>query len=175
MADHYHLSAAIHHVLSPDPSLAPSLHPLPPFVPPLAGVKPETALAQEAGLELGDRGGIRVDEYMRTSDPYIWAVGERGHVACNAGLEQRVHGGGFASPAEGPAANGAACAAAAALGAAQIEQQSGLCFSRFEGLPAFSGTTQRPSLCMTPSSPWICYPTGESPSNLAGPVEARYL
>ncbi len=40
------------------------------------GVKPETKLAKEAGLELGPRGGIRVDESMKTSDPCIWAVGD---------------------------------------------------------------------------------------------------
>jgi NADPH-dependent 2,4-dienoyl-CoA reductase/sulfur reductase-like enzyme/rhodanese-related sulfurtransferase len=40
------------------------------------GVRPETALAKEAGLELGPRGGIRVNEQMRTSDPAIWAVGD---------------------------------------------------------------------------------------------------
>jgi NADPH-dependent 2,4-dienoyl-CoA reductase/sulfur reductase-like enzyme/rhodanese-related sulfurtransferase len=40
------------------------------------GVKPETALAKMAGLELGQRGGIRVDEQMRTSNPDIFAVGD---------------------------------------------------------------------------------------------------
>jgi NADPH-dependent 2,4-dienoyl-CoA reductase/sulfur reductase-like enzyme/rhodanese-related sulfurtransferase len=40
------------------------------------GVRPETALARAAGLELGERGGIRVDRQMRTSDPRIWAVGD---------------------------------------------------------------------------------------------------
>ena len=40
------------------------------------GVRPETALAKAAGLELGGRGGIRVDERMRTNDPNIWAVGD---------------------------------------------------------------------------------------------------
>ena len=40
------------------------------------GVKPETRLAWEAGLELGATGGIRVDDRMRTSDPSIWAVGD---------------------------------------------------------------------------------------------------
>jgi NADPH-dependent 2,4-dienoyl-CoA reductase/sulfur reductase-like enzyme/rhodanese-related sulfurtransferase len=40
------------------------------------GVKPETALAKMAGLEIGQRGGIRVDEQMRTSDPDIFAVGD---------------------------------------------------------------------------------------------------
>lgn len=40
------------------------------------GVKPETLLAAKAGLELGPRGGIRVDAGMRTSDPSIYAVGD---------------------------------------------------------------------------------------------------
>ena len=40
------------------------------------GVRPETALAKAAGLELGQRGGIRVDEHMTTSDPNILAVGD---------------------------------------------------------------------------------------------------
>lgn len=40
------------------------------------GVKPETLLASKAGLELGPRGGIKVDADMRTSDPDIFAVGD---------------------------------------------------------------------------------------------------
>ncbi len=40
------------------------------------GVRPETALAKDAGLEIGPRGGIVVDAQMRTSDPRIWAVGD---------------------------------------------------------------------------------------------------
>jgi NADPH-dependent 2,4-dienoyl-CoA reductase/sulfur reductase-like enzyme/rhodanese-related sulfurtransferase len=40
------------------------------------GVRPETALAQMAELELGERGGFRVDDQMRTSDPDIFAVGD---------------------------------------------------------------------------------------------------
>lgn len=40
------------------------------------GVKPETTLAAGCGLEIGARGGIRVDDRMRTSDPRIWAVGD---------------------------------------------------------------------------------------------------
>jgi len=40
------------------------------------GVRPETALAKTAGLEIGERGGIRVDEQMRTSNPNIFAVGD---------------------------------------------------------------------------------------------------
>ena len=41
-----------------------------------AGVKPDTALARSAGLEIGPRGGIRVDEHLRTSDPDIFAAGD---------------------------------------------------------------------------------------------------
>ncbi len=40
------------------------------------GVRPETALAKQAGLALGNRGGVKVDDQMRTSDPQIWAVGD---------------------------------------------------------------------------------------------------
>ncbi len=40
------------------------------------GVKPESQLAQEAGLEIGSRGGIVVDAAMRTADPDIFAVGD---------------------------------------------------------------------------------------------------
>ena len=40
------------------------------------GVRPETTLARDAGLEIGERGGIRVDAGMRTNDPHIWAVGD---------------------------------------------------------------------------------------------------
>jgi NADPH-dependent 2,4-dienoyl-CoA reductase/sulfur reductase-like enzyme/rhodanese-related sulfurtransferase len=40
------------------------------------GVRPETALAKMAGIEIGERGGIRVDEHMHTSNPDIFAVGD---------------------------------------------------------------------------------------------------
>jgi NADPH-dependent 2,4-dienoyl-CoA reductase/sulfur reductase-like enzyme/rhodanese-related sulfurtransferase len=40
------------------------------------GVRPDTALAKTAGLEIGERGGIRVDDQMHTSDPDIFAVGD---------------------------------------------------------------------------------------------------
>ncbi len=44
------------------------------------GVRPEVALARQAGLEIGERGGIRVDGQMRTSDEHIWAVGDAAEV-----------------------------------------------------------------------------------------------
>ena len=40
------------------------------------GVRPESKLAVEAGLEVGPRGGIRVNEFLQTSDPEIYAVGD---------------------------------------------------------------------------------------------------
>jgi NADPH-dependent 2,4-dienoyl-CoA reductase/sulfur reductase-like enzyme/rhodanese-related sulfurtransferase len=40
------------------------------------GVRPDVTLAKAAGLELGPRGGIKVDAQMRTSDPHIFAVGD---------------------------------------------------------------------------------------------------
>jgi NADPH-dependent 2,4-dienoyl-CoA reductase/sulfur reductase-like enzyme/rhodanese-related sulfurtransferase len=40
------------------------------------GVRPETELAKTAGIEIGQRGGIRVDDQMRTNQPDILAVGD---------------------------------------------------------------------------------------------------
>jgi NADPH-dependent 2,4-dienoyl-CoA reductase/sulfur reductase-like enzyme/rhodanese-related sulfurtransferase len=40
------------------------------------GVRPENQLAAVAGLEIGPRGGIQVDDFLRTSDPDIYAVGD---------------------------------------------------------------------------------------------------
>ncbi len=61
------------------------------------GVKPEVSLAREAGLALGETGGIAVDEHMLTSDPKIYAVGDA--------VEVRDYVGGFKTliPLAGPA------------------------------------------------------------------------
>ncbi|HNY26558.1 MAG TPA: FAD-dependent oxidoreductase, partial [Candidatus Sumerlaeota bacterium] len=61
------------------------------------GVKPEVRLAREAGLKIGALGGIAVDEYLRTSDPAIYAVGDA--------IETRdfVGGGAALLPLAGPA------------------------------------------------------------------------
>ena len=40
------------------------------------GVRPETSLAKEAGLEIGELGGIKVNANYQTSDPAIYAVGD---------------------------------------------------------------------------------------------------
>src|SRR5690606_20899065 len=41
-----------------------------------AGIKPRDELARAAGIKVGERGGIIVDDNMRTSDPGIFAIGE---------------------------------------------------------------------------------------------------
>ncbi|TDD60484.1 nitrite reductase large subunit [Kribbella antibiotica] len=50
------------------------------------GVRPRDELARAAGLEIGERGGVVVDDACRTSVPGVWAIGE---VAC---IEGRVWG-----------------------------------------------------------------------------------
>jgi NADPH-dependent 2,4-dienoyl-CoA reductase/sulfur reductase-like enzyme len=40
------------------------------------GVRPNVALAETADLEIGALGGIRVNDYMQTSDPDIYAAGD---------------------------------------------------------------------------------------------------
>lgn len=61
------------------------------------GVRPESTLAKEAGLELGERGHIRSNEYLQTSDPDIYAVGD----VCET--KDPVLGGYAAVPLGGPA------------------------------------------------------------------------
>ncbi|MFJ6935548.1 nitrite reductase large subunit NirB [Streptomyces sp. NPDC101132] len=52
-----------------------------------AGVRPRDRLARECGLAVGDRGGVAVDAHCRTSDPYVYAVGE-----CAQTADGRVYG-----------------------------------------------------------------------------------
>ncbi|WP_304940846.1 nitrite reductase large subunit NirB [Pseudonocardia sp. DSM 110487] len=51
-----------------------------------AGIRPADGLAREAGLPVGERGGVLVNTSCRTPDPHIWAVGEV------AALEGRTYG-----------------------------------------------------------------------------------
>jgi nitrite reductase (NADH) large subunit len=46
------------------------------------GVRPRDELARDAGLDVGPRGGVVVDDQCRTADPHVWAIGE---VACIKG------------------------------------------------------------------------------------------
>jgi len=54
------------------------------------GVRPEVKLAKDAGLEIGSRAGIKVNEHLQTSDPDIYAIGDavevRDFVLGNAAL-----------------------------------------------------------------------------------------
>ena len=76
------------------------------------GVKPETGLAKAAGLELGETGGIRVDNNYRTSDPSIYAVGDAIEVY------HRLSHKATRLPLAGPAQRQARAAADAMYGAA---------------------------------------------------------
>jgi NADPH-dependent 2,4-dienoyl-CoA reductase/sulfur reductase-like enzyme/rhodanese-related sulfurtransferase len=76
------------------------------------GVKPEVGLARGCGLELGERGGVRVDERMRTSDPDIFAVGDVVDVT------DVVTGGAVLVPLAGPANRQGRIAADAIFGRA---------------------------------------------------------
>ncbi|MEN6578511.1 MAG: FAD-dependent oxidoreductase [Phycisphaerales bacterium] len=74
------------------------------------GVRPEVKLAADAGLTLGSRKGIVVDDHMRTSDPDIYAVGDA--------IEVQDFVGGFPAviPLAGPANRQGRIAAINALG-----------------------------------------------------------
>ncbi|MCY0927318.1 nitrite reductase large subunit NirB [Streptomyces sp. H27-H1] len=52
-----------------------------------AGVRPRDRLARECGLAVGDRGGVVVDAHCRTSDPYVYAIGE-----CAQTVDGKVYG-----------------------------------------------------------------------------------
>ena len=41
-----------------------------------AGIRPQDALARDSKLELGERGGIVVNDHCQTSDPDVYAIGE---------------------------------------------------------------------------------------------------
>ena len=62
------------------------------------GVRPDTALAEQAGLEIGELGGIRTDEQMRTSEPDIFAAGDA--VEVRGFCDRRVEPGGASRPGQ---------------------------------------------------------------------------
>lgn len=61
------------------------------------GVKPETTLAKECGLEIGKSGGVKVNKFMQTSDPDIYAGGD------SVEVEDFVTGTDVLIPLAGPA------------------------------------------------------------------------
>ena len=78
------------------------------------GVRPENKLAKDAGLALGERGHIKVDASLRTSDPDIFAVGDAVEVV------DRITGMPTATALAGPANKQARIAADNALGRRSI-------------------------------------------------------
>jgi NADPH-dependent 2,4-dienoyl-CoA reductase/sulfur reductase-like enzyme/rhodanese-related sulfurtransferase len=75
------------------------------------GVRPELTLAKQAGLEIGAAGGVCVDEFLRTSDPHIFAAGDMVEVV------HRVSSRRVRIPLAGPANRQGRIAASNALGA----------------------------------------------------------
>lgn len=103
------------------------------------GVRPETALAQKAGLELGASGGIAVDYTMRTSDPNVYAVGDA------VEIWQRVTGAKILIPLAGPANKEGRIAADNAMGRRSVFRGSlGTCAVKiFEMTAAAAGLNEK--------------------------------
>jgi NADPH-dependent 2,4-dienoyl-CoA reductase/sulfur reductase-like enzyme/rhodanese-related sulfurtransferase len=74
------------------------------------GVRPTLQLAKETGLEMGEAGGLLVNEYMQTSDADIYAAGDM------VEIEHRVNGKKVRIPLAGPANRQGRIAAENALG-----------------------------------------------------------
>ena len=103
------------------------------------GVKPNTELAGAAGLALGPRGHLVVDEHLRTSDPAIYAAGDAIEVA------DPIAGGRTAIPLAGPANRQARIVAENIAGRASVYRGSyGTAVLKLGGLTAASvGLTER--------------------------------
>ena len=82
------------------------------------GVRPTLSLAKEAGLDMGDAGGLLVDNRLKTSDDYIYAAGDM------IELEHRVLGKKVRIPLAGPANRQGRIAAENALGKNHIYKGS---------------------------------------------------
>jgi NADPH-dependent 2,4-dienoyl-CoA reductase/sulfur reductase-like enzyme/peroxiredoxin family protein/TusA-related sulfurtransferase/rhodanese-related sulfurtransferase len=103
------------------------------------GVKPEVSLAKAAGIALGERGGIAVDEHMRTNDPDIFAVGDA--------VEVKDFVGGFSTlvPLAGPANRQGRIAADNAFGRDSVyknTQGTGIC-KVFEMAVGMTGMSEK--------------------------------
>jgi NADPH-dependent 2,4-dienoyl-CoA reductase/sulfur reductase-like enzyme/rhodanese-related sulfurtransferase len=98
------------------------------------GVRPTLKLAQEAGLAMGDAGGLLVDSTLKTSDDNIYAAGDM------IELEHRVHGKKVRIPLAGPANRQGRIAAENALGRAH-EYKGSIGTSIVRVFEAVAGTT----------------------------------
>jgi len=103
------------------------------------GVRPELTLVKQAGLTLGESGGLLVDESLKTSDPNIWAAGDMVEVV------QRVSGKRVRVPLAGPANRQGRIAATNALGG-KLKYQGALgtaVVKLFDATAASTGLTEK--------------------------------
>lgn len=98
------------------------------------GVRPTLQLAKEAGLELGEAGGLLVNEYMQTSDSDIFGAGDM------VEIEHRVNGKKVRIPLAGPANRQGRIAAENALGG-KHKYQGSIGTSIVRVFEAVAGTT----------------------------------
>ncbi|WP_017754680.1 FAD-dependent oxidoreductase [Calidifontibacillus oryziterrae] len=98
------------------------------------GVRPTLKLAQEAGLDIGEAGGLLVDSTLKTSDDNIYAAGDM------VELEHRVHGKKVRIPLAGPANRQGRIAAENALGK-RHEYKGSIGTSIVRVFEAVAGTT----------------------------------
>jgi NADPH-dependent 2,4-dienoyl-CoA reductase/sulfur reductase-like enzyme/rhodanese-related sulfurtransferase len=104
------------------------------------GVRPMTGLAAAAGLTIGASGGIATDNFTRTSDPDIYAVGDAAEYLYGPnGMRQRVPLAGIANKAGRVAGQHAATGASRPAPAAW----STSIVRAFEGAAGLSGLSQR--------------------------------
>lgn len=78
------------------------------------GVRPTLQLAKDSGLELGEAGGLLVNQYLQTSDPVIFGAGDM------IEIEQRINGLKVRLPLAGPANRQGRIAAENALGGKHV-------------------------------------------------------
>lgn len=98
------------------------------------GVRPTLQLAKEAGLELGEAGGLLVNSRLQTNDPDIYAAGDM------VEIEHRVNGKKVRIPLAGPANRQGRIAAENALGG-KHEYKGALGTSVVRVFEAVAGTT----------------------------------
>ena len=103
------------------------------------GVRPELGLAKASGLAVGASGGLEVDEYLRTSDPDIYAAGDM------VEIPNKVSGRKVRVPLAGPANRQGRIAASNALGMKM--KYSGAfgtsVFKAFDATAASTGLTEK--------------------------------
>jgi NADPH-dependent 2,4-dienoyl-CoA reductase/sulfur reductase-like enzyme/rhodanese-related sulfurtransferase len=98
------------------------------------GVRPTLQLAKDAGLEMGEAGGLLVNEHLQTNDPDIFAAGDM------VEIEHRVNGKKVRIPLAGPANRQGRIAAENALGGNHV-YKGALGTSVVRVFEAVTGTT----------------------------------